>query len=83
MTSCMPTTACCIRSSGGRYADMLYPLKNAEAYNRNFRSLILCGPGSAFAAEYGLDAALLDRVDWKKLDGMDAPELKELARSRP
>ena len=30
--------------------------------------------------EYGLDAALLDRVDWKKLDGMDAPELKELAR---
>ena len=65
---------------GGRYADMLYPLKNAEAYNRNFRSLILCGPGSAFAAEYGLDAALLDRVDWKKLDGMDAPELKELAR---
>ncbi|MBD9270812.1 MAG: hypothetical protein EGQ81_06955, partial [Akkermansia sp.] len=61
---------------GGRYADMLYPLKNAEAYNRNFRSLILCGPGSAFAAEYRLDAALMDCVDWKKLDGMDAPELE-------
>lgn len=29
---------------GGRYADMLYPLKNAEAYNRNFRSLIYAVP---------------------------------------
>lgn len=35
---------------------------------------------SAFAAEYRLDAALMDCVDWKKLDGMDAPELEELAR---
>ena len=43
---------------GGRYADMLYPLKNAEAYNRNRRSLVLCGPGSRFAAENGLSDAL-------------------------
>lgn len=44
---------------GGRYADMLYPLKNAEAYNRNRRSLLLCGPGSRLAGEAGLDLSLI------------------------
>ena len=63
---------------GGRYADMLYPLKNAEAYNRNRRSLVLCGPGSRFAAENGLSDALLDRVDWRGLDALGAPEWEEL-----
>lgn len=63
---------------GGRYADMLYPLKNAEKYNRNRRSLVLCGPGSRFAAECGLGAGLLEKVDWEKLDGMNAAELDAL-----
>lgn len=66
---------------GGRYADMLYPLKNAEAYNRNRRSLVLCGPGSRFATENGLDAALLDRVDWRKLDALGIAEWEELWRN--
>ena len=66
---------------GGRYADMLYPLKNAEAYNRNRRSLVLCGPSSRFAAENGLDAALLDRVDWRKLDALGTAEWEELRRN--
>ena len=57
---------------GGRYADMLYPLKNAEAYNRNRRSLLLCGPGSRLAGEAGLDGEALARVDWERLDGMGA-----------
>lgn len=65
---------------GGRYADMLYPLKNAEAYNRNRRSLLLCGPGSRLAGELGLGDGLPDRVEWEKLDGMDARELEELER---
>lgn len=63
---------------GGRYADMLYPLKNAEKYNRNRRSLVLCGPGSRFAAECGLGAGLLEKVDWERLDGMNAAELDAL-----
>lgn len=63
---------------GGRYADMLYPLKNAEKYNRNRRSLVLCGPGSRFAAECGVGAGLLEKVDWERLDGMNAAELDAL-----
>lgn len=63
---------------GGRYADMLYPLKNAEKYNRNRRSLVLCGPGSRFAVECGLGAGLLEKVDWERLDGMNAAELDAL-----
>ena len=55
---------------GGRYADMLYPLKNAEAYNRNRRSLLLCGPGSRLAGKEGLEEMVLARVDWERLDGM-------------
>lgn len=34
---------------GGRYADMLYPLKNAEAYNKDLRGYLLCGPDSGFS----------------------------------
>ena len=63
---------------GGRYADMLYPLKNAEAYNRNRRSLLLCGPGSRLAGEEGLEERVLARVDWERLDGMGAGELEAL-----
>ena len=63
---------------GGRYADMLYPLKNAEAYNRNRRSLLLCGPGSRLAGEEGLEERVLARVDWERLDGMGAAELEAL-----
>ena len=33
---------------GGRYADMLYCLANAEAYNKDARGYILCGPDSGF-----------------------------------
>lgn len=65
---------------GGRYADMLYPLKNAEAYNRNRRSLLLCGPGSRLAGEAGLDGEALARVDWERLDGMGARELEALRK---
>ena len=63
---------------GGRYADMLYPLKNAEAYNRNRRSLLLCGPGSRLAGKEGLEEMVLARVDWERLDGMGAGELEAL-----
>lgn len=65
---------------GGRYADMLYPLKNAEAYNRNRRSFLLCGPGSRLAEEAGLHGKTLARVDWERLDGMDSRELEALRR---
>ena len=56
---------------GGRYADMLYPLKNAEAYNRNRRSLLLCGPGSRLAGKEGLEERVLARVGWERLGGVE------------
>lgn len=64
-------------SFGGRYADMIYPLANAEAYNRNRRAFLLCGPGSSVAVEHALPASVLEKVDW---DGLDAMSLEELAR---
>lgn len=63
---------------GGRYADMLFPLKNAEEYNRNKRSKLLCGPNSRWATENGLNTTLLERVEWEKLDKMSASELDAL-----
>lgn len=64
---------------GGRYADMLYPLKNAEAYNRNRRAWLLCGPDSRWATENGLNKELLEQVEWEKLDGMGEAELEALS----
>ncbi len=66
---------------GGRYADMLYPLNNAENYNRNCRSEILCGAGSDFAAERRLTAEQCAAIDWRGLDAADEAQLRAMAES--
>ncbi len=65
-------------SFGGRYADMLYPLKNAELYNRNRRSQILCGAESGFARENGIKPEQLAAIEWALLDEADDAELKKM-----
>ncbi len=56
---------------GGRYADMLYPLKNAEAYNKDRRGEILCGPDSGFP------------VDWQRIAGVNWDGVKSESGSSP
>ncbi len=56
---------------GGRYADMLYPLKNAEAYNKDRRGEILCGPESGFS------------VPWERIRDANWEGLKDVPASHP
>lgn len=73
-------------SFGGRYADMLYGLENAEAYNRDRRGFILCGLDEHFPASWEelagenwsgnpegrtpLDRLGLDRLDRQQLEAL-------------
>jgi oligopeptide transport system substrate-binding protein len=47
---------------GGRYADMLYPLKGAEDYNKNRRGLILCSGSETLPAV--ATPEVLEAVNW-------------------
>lgn len=75
-------------SFGGRYADMLYPLKNAEAYNRDRRGYILCGLDESFPAQWDViagenwagDPEGRNRYERKGLDRLSLEELQDVAK---
>lgn len=62
-------------SGGAKYADMLYVLKNAEAYNKDWRGYILCGQDPDFPQSW----EELKQVNWQ---GM-TPEESQEAHARP
>lgn len=71
---------------GAKYADMLYVLKNAEEYNRDFRGYILCGLEEGFpqpweelkGVNWQGDASRKNAFELKGLDKLTAGELREV-----
>lgn len=62
-------------SGGAKYADMLYVLKNAEAYNKDWRGYILCGMDPDFPQPW----EEIKDVNWQGVpDGVSSLEKKGL-----
>lgn len=63
-------------SGGAKYADMLYVLKNAEAYNKDWRGFILCGLDQNFPQPW----EELQAVNWQ---GLAPTELQKALANLP